>query len=205
MLSLVTVVYNEEARLPGMLDWHLPWVDESVVVHDGPCDDRTLELALQRRCIVVVAPEHLGYCEPLRALGASRASGDWILFVDADERFPIEVLTLARQLSRDAAFDAVMLPRTTVWPDDLQRPPVQDFQVRLLRKEMLAISPVIHTSPTTTGRLVRFDWPIQHVNYAADVTEKKDRYRQIIQSQLALTSNPDVTAHLQRCLQEMDG
>lgn len=213
MLSLITVIKDEEARLPGMLDWHLPWVDECIVVHDGPCADASLKIAQERGCIVIEAPFH-GYCEPLRELGLKHSTGDWALFVDADEKFPIELLTIAREISRKAEFDAVMLPRITQWPDWPDKGAVHDFQTRLLRKATALISPVIHTSPATSGVTVRFDWAIQHTNLLADIQEKKDRYRQIINAQLAQVKvidvrkgweNNPIAMHLERCLQEMDG
>ena len=83
-ISACLVVHTEEGvidRCLGSLDGV---VDEIVLVHDGPCTDRTLEIAERHGCRIVVA-EWIGNCEPHRPLSFRLATGDWILRIDADE------------------------------------------------------------------------------------------------------------------------
>lgn len=80
-ITAVVCVHNEERRLAACLD-HLGFADEVVVVLDR-CTDRSRAIAEQRGCVVVSGVFPLE--GPRRAAGASAASGDWILEVDADE------------------------------------------------------------------------------------------------------------------------
>ena len=201
MISLVTVVKNEESRIRSLLNYHSPWVDECVVVHDGPCTDRTLEIAVELGCRTYEAP-YLGYCEPHRKLGLEMALGDWVLFVDADERMSLDFLQRCRIIARRAVFDGVMMPRRTVWTDDRTRPSVLDHQMRFMRKTCAYISSTIHTSPSCTGVVVQAPYLIHHENLASDIPEKIERYKQIVLGQLPESSD-SVRAHLERCLEEM--
>jgi glycosyltransferase involved in cell wall biosynthesis len=108
-ISVVINTLNEERRLPYALRSVQGWVDEIVVV-DMQSDDRTVEIA-EASGARVFAHERLGYADPARAFAIAKATGDWILILDADELVPPR---LARRLSNIAAADeadVVDLPR----------------------------------------------------------------------------------------------
>jgi len=201
VISLVTVVRNEEARIGKMLDWHQPWVDEVIVVHDGPCEDQTKNIVTQRKCVYYERP-YTGYCEPHRAAGTAWSHGDWILFVDADEMFPIQFLQSVREIAKTDQFDGVVLYRKTTWVDAPERAAVQDMQMRFCRKSDVSISPMIHTSPMCKGKVVSFVevFPIVHKNREADIPEKLERYRGVIEG--LLEQDPS-NHHLHQCLRDM--
>ena len=127
MISLVTVVRNEEARIGKMLDWHQPWVDEVIVVHDGPCEDQTKNIVTQRKCVYYERP-YTGYCEPHRAAGTAWSHGDWILFVDADEMFPIQVGAMNTGVcATSGAIDELRISRGPRYKSDFT--PAKRFEV----------------------------------------------------------------------------
>lgn len=86
MISVVVPTLNEAARLPALLD-ELAREDEAheVVVADGGSRDATIEIARRRGVRVIVAEPGRGL--QLRA-GAAASSGDILLFLHADSRFP---------------------------------------------------------------------------------------------------------------------
>jgi rSAM/selenodomain-associated transferase 2 len=86
MISVVVPTLDEAARLPGLLD-ELARETEAheVVVADGGSRDGTIEIARRRGARVVVAEPGRG--QQLRA-GAAAASGEILLFLHADSRFP---------------------------------------------------------------------------------------------------------------------
>jgi glycosyltransferase involved in cell wall biosynthesis len=59
-------------------------VDELIVIHDGPCSDRTLQIAEAHGAVVVVA-EDLGNPEAHTVSAYKLARGQWLLNIDADE------------------------------------------------------------------------------------------------------------------------
>jgi glycosyltransferase involved in cell wall biosynthesis len=77
---------NEERRLPYALRSVQDWVDEIVVV-DMHSDDKTVEIA-EAFGARIFTHERVGYADPARAFAFARATGDWILILDADELVP---------------------------------------------------------------------------------------------------------------------
>ncbi len=78
------VVRNEEAVIERCLSSLEGVVDEIVLVHDGDCEDRTLQIAERHGCRVFLAPL-VGHAEAATVFAFQRARGEWILSLDADE------------------------------------------------------------------------------------------------------------------------
>lgn len=87
-LSAVLIVKNEEAALAACLE-KLQWVDE-IVVYDSGSNDNTLEIARRFTSHVYTDADWQGYGIQ-RQRAQARASGDWILMVDADEHVTPEL------------------------------------------------------------------------------------------------------------------
>ena len=85
-ISVVINTLNEERRLPYALRSVQDWVDEIVVV-DTHSDDKTVEIA-EEFGARIFTHERVGYADPARAFAFARATGDWILILDADELVP---------------------------------------------------------------------------------------------------------------------
>jgi glycosyltransferase involved in cell wall biosynthesis len=58
--------------------------DEIIVIHDGPCADRSLAIAEEYGAKIIVG-EHYGYMEPHLVRAYEEARGQWLLRIDADE------------------------------------------------------------------------------------------------------------------------
>ena len=59
-------------------------VDEIVVVHDGPCKDRSLEICKKYGAKIFIR-EHVGCADPHIPFIIEQAKSKWILKIDADE------------------------------------------------------------------------------------------------------------------------
>ena len=55
-----------------------------MLVHDGECEDRTLEIAERYGCRIYVRPL-VGHAEASTVFAFEQARGEWILSIDADE------------------------------------------------------------------------------------------------------------------------
>jgi glycosyltransferase involved in cell wall biosynthesis len=97
--SIIIPAYNEAARIPNTLERVLAFIEvkgwdaEVIVVSDGSTDDTSLVVrkfaARSSRIILIDNPVNQGKGRSIRD-GVRRASGDIILFTDADNSTPIE-------------------------------------------------------------------------------------------------------------------
>ncbi|HEY3612238.1 MAG TPA: glycosyltransferase [Gaiellales bacterium] len=83
-LSLCMIVKDEEELLPACLEAVRDAVDEIVVVDTGS-SDRTVEIAESFGAKVVSFPWNGSFADA-RNVSIGHASGDWILYLDADEQ-----------------------------------------------------------------------------------------------------------------------
>ena len=110
-ISACLVIYNEEATLGRCLDSLKDCVDEIIIVHDGECTDKSLEIAKMYTDKVISVP-HIGIAEPHRVTAMEESSGDWILQIDADEFLSEELRTKLPELVSDQNVDGY----TAIWP-----------------------------------------------------------------------------------------
>jgi glycosyltransferase involved in cell wall biosynthesis len=96
-ISAVMVIYNEEKVLERALKSFCEVVDEIIIVHDGKCTDKSLEIA-GRYTDKVFELEHVGESEKHRPFTYGKAKNDWILQVDADEYLSDELKSNLKKL-----------------------------------------------------------------------------------------------------------
>ena len=96
-LSAVLIVKNEEAGLAACLE-KLRWADEIIVLDSGSSDN-TRNVARQFTSQVYVDEDWQGFGIQ-RQRAQARASGDWILMVDADEHVTDELKQAIQQVVR---------------------------------------------------------------------------------------------------------
>jgi hypothetical protein len=110
-ISACLVLHNEERVIQRCLDSVVGAVDEIVVVHDGECADRTLDICRRYTEKVFVRPR-LGVADPHRPYCFERATGDWILHMDADESLSPELRGRIRELTCQGDIDLYSF----LWP-----------------------------------------------------------------------------------------
>lgn len=98
-ISACLVVYNEEKCVERCLDSIKNVVDEIIIVHDGKCGDGTLEICKKYTNNIYVR-KHFGVAEPHRPFSFERATGDWILQIDADEFLSDELKNKIPELAK---------------------------------------------------------------------------------------------------------
>jgi glycosyltransferase involved in cell wall biosynthesis len=101
-LSVIILALNEEHNIVECLE-SVKWADEILVIDSGSTDN-TVELA-KRYTNNVLTVEWKGY-GATKNYALRQATGDWILWLDADERVPNELAEEMRRViqSNDSAF-----------------------------------------------------------------------------------------------------
>lgn len=168
-ISVVINTLNEEKNISGAISSVKNLADEIVVV-DMESEDKTCEIAkaLGAR---IFTHKKTGYVEPARNFAISKATGDWIFILDADEEVTAELIKEIRVKIKNPKADYFRIPRKNIifgrfikhsrwWPD---------MNIRLFKKGFVSWNEIIHTVPMTQG--VGEDFPekeelaIIHHNY----------------------------------------
>ncbi len=156
-LSVVIFTKNAEAFLENALK-SVKFADEIVVV-DMMSTDSTVKIA-KKYTTSIYAHEDIGYVEPARNFGISKAKGDWILILDADEEVPQELARVIKGILKSdekgqPTADCYYMPRKNMifgkwiektgwWPD---------YILRLFKKGHIEWSDEIHSIPITSGEV----------------------------------------------------
>lgn len=129
MISAVILTHNSARSLATTLD-HLTWCDQIVVVDDDSTDDT---VAVARKCTEIILNHPMkGDFAAQRNFGLSKATGEWVFFVDADEVVTRELREEIESVLSDTTHDGFYIRRTdTVWNHTLRYG--ETSQVRLLR------------------------------------------------------------------------
>lgn len=195
MISAVVHTYNEEKNIARCLS-SLSFADEIVVI-DMNSSDRTREIAKEYKAKVFIHP-YTGFVEPARNYGIGKASGDWILILDADEEVPKALAHFLKLEVRESKADFYRIPRQNIifgkiirhagwWPDR---------QVRFFKKGKVSWTEKIHGIPLTKGIGLDVepygDLSIIHYNYQTleQFVERLNRYTSIAAKDLFLSSEP---------------
>lgn len=132
MLSVIIITKNEESRIKTCLE-SVKWADEILVI-DQFSSDKTLEIAKQYQAKIYQSESE--DFSVRRNLGAEKAAGDWLLYVDADERVTAELKDELFSIFEDSKYSAYAISRQNViWGEKKSYGPFYpDWVIRLIHK-----------------------------------------------------------------------
>lgn len=150
-ISVVVNTWNEEKNIKRCLDSIKSLADEIVLV-DMYSTDKTVEIA-KKLGAKVYFHKFTSYVEPARNFAIKKATGNWILVLDADEELPSGLVKKLKDLSRNKKINFFRLPRKNIifgrwikhsrwWPD---------YNIRFFRKGKVEWLERIHSVPLTRG------------------------------------------------------
>lgn len=189
-ISTVINTYNEEKNISRCLESVKDFADEIVVV-DMHSADKTVEIA-KKYGAKVFEHEYTRYVEPARNFALAKATGDWILLIDADEELPQTLLKKLEDIVKENVFDYVEIPRKNIifnkWIEHSRWWP--DYLVRFFKKGKVEFSNKIHVPPATKGEGKKLD-PVEenallHNNFQTifQFIERLNRYSDIQSEEL---------------------
>ena len=112
-ISACIISFNEEKKIEDCLKSLVPVVDEIIVV-DSLSTDKTLEIA-ERYTDKIYHQKFLGHIEQ-KNLAVEKASHDWILSLDCDERLSEELQASIQKIKNNLDdADAYQMPRKTFY------------------------------------------------------------------------------------------
>jgi glycosyltransferase involved in cell wall biosynthesis len=162
-ISACMVVYNEEKNIKRCLESLSGAVDEIVIVHDGECRDKTLQICRQFTDKIFIR-RHVGEAEPQRPYSFIKAAGDWIFMIDADEFLPIESRDGLRDLTNQEQIDGYHLR----WKffdveKNLYCQNMGIYKAVLFRKSKMFFLGIPHSSLQSRGRVEKSELVLNHV------------------------------------------
>lgn len=171
-LSVIITTKDHESIIERALR-SVKFADEIVII-DLHSQDKTVEIARQYTQ-KIFTHQNYGYVEPVRNFSISKASGDWILIIDADEEIPAGLRKALNSIvsaeNQTELPDCFYLPRKNIifnqwiqktgwWPD---------FQLRFFKAGHVEWLDQIHSVPITRGEVKEFParekFAIVHHNY----------------------------------------
>jgi glycosyltransferase involved in cell wall biosynthesis len=162
-LSAIVITKNEEAVIRRCLE-SLAWVDEIVVVDSGSTD-RTLEICRELGLRAHTTDDWPGH-GPQKNRALDRATGEWVLSIDADEwvtpelraeiehTLKVRSAALGYALPRRSSFCGRSMRHSGWWPD---------YVVRLFKRDSGRFTDDhTHERLIVNGRVGRLREPIMH-------------------------------------------
>lgn len=178
-LSAILITRDEAADLPDCLA-SLAFCDEIVVVDSGSTDT-TVAIAEGAGARVTVTPDWPGF-GPQKQRALDRATGDWVLSIDADERIPADLAAEIRaaiarggaeagfRINRRSTFLGRFLLHGGWYPDRI---------LRLARREAARFTPDrVHERLVVDGPVGDLSADMVHHSYRSidEVLDKGRRY-----------------------------
>jgi glycosyltransferase involved in cell wall biosynthesis len=188
-ISAVIITFNEEDRLPDALESVREVVDEIVVV-DSYSTDRTLEIA--RKGMAKVFQNSFQNFGAQKNFAMSKASHEWVLNLDADERLSSELATEIKAIKTSdwpATTAGFAIKRKTYylgrWISHSGWYP--DKKIRLFKKTTAKWQGRVHEKLEVKGEIAPLQGSIIHYTYRHihDHINRLNRYSSIQAEDLA--------------------
>ena len=179
-LSLCMIVRDEEQMLPRCLDAVASAVDEIVIVDTGSTD-ATVEIAKSFGAKVIEF-EWTGSFSEARNVSFEAATGDWVMYLDADEVLVAEDVELLRALTGRTWREAFYLVETSYTGELGDGGAMVNNALRVFRnrpeyrfKDRLH-EQIAHTLPTyIPGRVEQTPVRVTHYGYLGSVRDAKEK------------------------------
>jgi len=185
-ISAVIITRNEEQNIGACLST-VQWCDEIIVV-DMESEDRTRELAGNYTDKIFSHKKVLAF-DIARQYAVEKSTGEWILWIDADELLPVSLKETLLDVALHDKTDIVYMPRmnfimgswirhTGWWPD---------YQTRFFKKGAITFIEKVHDFLNISETARKLHLPadeknaIVHFNYrdSGHFIEKLNRYTDI--------------------------
>jgi glycosyltransferase involved in cell wall biosynthesis len=199
-ISLCMIVNNEESFIRKCLQSVFDLVDEIIIVDTGSTDN-TVQICNEYNAIIIPYEWDYHFANA-RNRGLVKATGEWILWLDADEEFDSNNKYLLKKYISQTKSNFISLPIYNYYGETLPVNAEQVYiyhQLRLFRNHIgINFINRIHENPqlpagsnSNVQEVQDIHLPIHHYGYIDDITKQKkksSRNRYLLQLE---TSNDD--------------
>jgi glycosyltransferase involved in cell wall biosynthesis len=163
-ISGIVITKNEENLIADCLD-SLYFCNEIIVI-DNKSEDRTVEIA--KKMGAKVFEHESDDFSKLRNIGLNKATNDWVLYVDADERTTKELVSsIEYKLSsiRNVDFSAFRIKRKNFYFGNHEWPYIEKLERFFKRDHLERWHGKLHESPKIKGKIGELDGYLLHYSH----------------------------------------
>jgi glycosyltransferase involved in cell wall biosynthesis len=178
-LSVIILTHNNQDYLSNCLK-SVAKIAKEIIVCDKGSSDRTLEIAKKAGTRII---KYSGqYFDEWRNLAASQAKGNWLLYVDSDERLSRDLIKEIRKIinKEDLEYSAYQISRKNYWwgKEFVGCGASPDYVTRLIKKDKLKKwQGIIHESPIIDGDIGTLNNQIIHLTHRDLVSGLQKSYQ----------------------------
>ncbi|MDO8487439.1 MAG: glycosyltransferase family 2 protein [Candidatus Curtissbacteria bacterium] len=166
-ISVVISAFNEEKMIEDCLKSAKLVADEIILV-DNTSQDSTVEIAKKYTDKIFIRPNDPVMLNRNKNFGFSKATGDWIISLDADERITGQLASEIKKAVAKKDFNGWEIPRKNIifgkwirhsiwWPD---------YNLRLFRRGYGKFAEKhVHEKLDVKGEIGQLENPMTHYNY----------------------------------------
>ena len=150
-ITAIIIAKNEEKMIADCID-SVEFCDQIVFI-DGGSTDRTKEIA-KKMGVNVYEHQTFGFAQ-MRNVGLEKAKGEWVFYIDADERVGTELIESIKKIisTKDEEYAAYKVKRKNFYFGNHPWPYIEKME-RLFKKEKLKKwTGVLHESPKIEGKI----------------------------------------------------
>ena|SRR3989344_2283605 len=181
-LSGIIIAKNEEDRIADCLE-SLSFCNEVILI-DGGSTDKTVEIA--KRMHAVVSQYQTSNYAKMREIGMEKAKGEWIFYLDADERV---TESLKKELTDyfleekviQSDYVAFKIPRENYYFGNYRWPAVEKLERVFKKSTLKGWRGELHESPIVEGAIGQLQSPIVHFSHRDlfSMVEKTNEWSEI--------------------------
>jgi glycosyltransferase involved in cell wall biosynthesis len=164
-ISAVVMIYNEEAQIRQCLET-IKWVDE-IVICDSFSTDRTIEIC--REYTDKIYQRKFDNFANQKKWLLDKPAHEWVLFVEADERFPRELAEEIRtRLAANEGYDGYWMPfKNFIFGHEMKGKFWIFKKIKLYKKDKGGWQDrLVHTGFILNGKAAELDNGVLHYPYS---------------------------------------
>lgn len=160
-ISAIIIAKNEESMIADCLD-SLSFCSEIIVI-DGGSEDRTTEIAgkMSAKVYEYISSDF----SKIRNFGLKKSTGDWILYIDADERATADLALEIKNKTVDSVYSAYKIKRKNFYFGKHEWPHIEHLERLFKKSKLKSWYGSLHESPEVEGEIGELDGYFLHYTH----------------------------------------